>query len=273
MPNRKKLEADRELWVGHDRLRFRDEGAGAAVLLIHGWTLDLDMWEPQARALRDSFRIIRYDRRGFGLSSGRPSLVHDIADVQALCEHLRLPPVALLGMSQGARVAAHIAAAKPELVSGVVFDGAPAGVLLDVEVTESDIPIAAYRALVRAGGLSEFLRQWRTHPLTQLRTRDGPTRELLERILERYRAVDLQEPDANEPVPPPPPRAESIRSPTLIISGALDLESRIRAADALARSLPFSERASVPESGHLSNLDNPPVYNALLRGFLERSQA
>jgi 3-oxoadipate enol-lactonase len=263
-------EADRELSIAHDRLRFRDEGAGPAVLLIHGWTLDLDMWEPQALALRDSFRIVRYDRRGFGLSSGRPSLVHDITDVQALCEHLRLRSVAVLGMSQGARVAAHIAARNPRLISCVIFDGAPAGVVLDSESAETDVPIAAYRALIRAGGKSEFLREWRTHPLTQLRSRDNPTRELLQRILERYRAVDLREPDADSPAPPRPPAAESIRSPALIISGALDMESRIRAADALAQSLPSSERAIVPESGHLPNLDNPPVYNALLRGFLER---
>jgi 3-oxoadipate enol-lactonase len=262
--------SDQELSVGHDRLRFRDEGSGPAVLLIHGWTLDLDMWEAQARALRDSFRVIRYDRRGFGLSSGRPSLVHDITDIRALCEHLCLRSVALLGMSHGARVAAQIAAQDPGLVSCVVFDGAPAGVVLDVETAGSDIPIAAYRALVRAGGTSGFLAEWCKHPLTQLRTRDGPTHELLRRMLERYRAEDLQESDADEPAPPRPPRAESIRSPALIISGALDLESRIRAADELARALPSSERVIVPESGHLPNLDNPLAYNALLRGFLER---
>jgi 3-oxoadipate enol-lactonase len=263
-------EAERELSVANDRLRFRDEGVGPAVLLIHGWTLDLDMWELQVRALRDSFRLIRYDRRGFGLSSGRPSLVHDITDVRALCEHLRLQSVALLGMSQGARVAAHIAAGNPTLVSCVIFDGAPAGIVSDGEAAENDIPITAYRALVRTGGTSEFLKEWRAHPLTQLRTRDGPTHELLKRILERYRAVDLQEPGTGEPPPPPPPRAASIRSPALIISGALDLESRIRAADALARALPGSERAIVPESGHLPSLDNPHVYNTLLRKFLER---
>ena len=62
----RKSSADRFLPVPGARLRFRDEGSGVALVLIHGWTLDLEMWSPQAQPLRDRFRIIRMDRRGFG---------------------------------------------------------------------------------------------------------------------------------------------------------------------------------------------------------------
>ncbi|HMK87575.1 MAG TPA: alpha/beta hydrolase [Steroidobacteraceae bacterium] len=264
---------DHELSTGNAKLRFRDEGAGPVVLLIHGWTLDLDMWEPQARALTDSFRIIRYDRRGFGLSSGSPSLAGDVADVLALCEHLQLRSMALLGMSQGARVSARVAAACPALVSCIVFDGVPAGILESGEPIESDIPTAKYRTLVRSGRLSEFHREWRNHPLMQLRTTDRPVIELLERILDRYRALDLEASDADAPEAPPPLRPESIRCPALIISGAFDLESRLRSAEELARALPASEQAIIAAAGHMPNLDNPIAYNAALRRFLQRFAA
>jgi 3-oxoadipate enol-lactonase len=241
---------DRELTVAGARLRFRDEGDGAALLLIHGWTLDLDMWEPQARELSKAFRVVRYDRRGFGLSTGHPCLSQDVTDVLALCEHLRLHSIALLGMSQGARVAAHVAARNPELLSHVIFDGPPAGIVIGHDAP-SDIAIA---------GTGEFLQEWRKHPLTQLR--NPRHRELLDRMLARYR------PNAQVAAPLPPLEAAAIRAPALIISGALDLQTRIRAADELARSLPASERAIVPEAGHMPNLDNPPVYNSLLRQLL-----
>jgi pimeloyl-ACP methyl ester carboxylesterase len=224
--------------------RFRDEGTGPALLLIHGWTLDLDMWEPQVQGLRDELRIIRYDRRGV-----------DVTDALALCDHLQLQSVAVLGMSQGARIAAHIAAARPELVSHVIFDGAPAGVVPGQD-GENDVPIAMYRELARAGG--DFLAQWRKHPLTQLR--DPRNQPLLERILARYRASDLETPAALPPV--------TLQVPTLVISGALDLQTRLRAADKLAKCLPGSQRALVPEAGHMPNLDNPRAYNALLRQFV-----
>jgi len=62
--------ADQFVVVDGARLRFRDEGRGPAVLLVHGWTLDLEMWDPLVSALRDAFRLIRLDRRGHGLSRG-----------------------------------------------------------------------------------------------------------------------------------------------------------------------------------------------------------
>jgi pimeloyl-ACP methyl ester carboxylesterase len=227
--------------------RFRDEGTGPALLLIHGWTLDLDMWEPQVRELHNELRIIRYDRR--------PSLPDDVTDALALCEHLQLQSVAVLGMSQGARVAAHIAAARPELVSHIIFDGAPAGVVPGQD-GESDVPIARYRKLARAGG--NFLEEWRKHPLARLH--DPRNQELLDRMLARCRASDLLDAPGLPPI--------SIRAPSLIISGALDLQTRLRAADALARCLPGSQRELVPAAGHMPNLDNPQAYNALLRQFL-----
>ncbi len=55
--------AHRELQLPGARLRYRDEGAGRAVVFVHGWTLDLDMWEPQAplaaRAARGALRPAR----------------------------------------------------------------------------------------------------------------------------------------------------------------------------------------------------------------------
>ena len=240
------------------------------MLLIHGWTLDLEMWEPQVRALCRSFRIIRYDRRGFGLSSGRPSLADDVSDARTLCRHLQLHPVAVLGMSQGARVAAHLAAASPGKVSCVVFDGAPSGIFEDEEPAESDIPITHYRALVRSGAISDFRQAWCTHPLMRLRTADVATHRLLSRMLERYPARDLRESD---PVSSPmlaPLAAGAIQSPALVISGALDLSSGLQAADRLARAISASQREIVPDAGHLPNLDNPRVYNEQLRRFLTR---
>lgn len=260
--------ADLELPVPQARLRFRDEGTGPAVVLIHGWTLDLRMWDPQVRLLADSFRLIRLDRRGFGLSSGQPSLAHDIADVRALCAHLRLSRVALVGMSQGARVAAHLAAESPELVAGVIFDGPPAGILSQADPVEEDIPVNEYRALILAGNLDEFRRAWSQHPLARLHTAPAPTRELLERMLECYRAADLREAPAEPPLAPA--RIQSIRQPALVISGELDLPSRTRSADALCGALHSCTRAVVPGAGHLPNLDNPIYYSVLLRRFLQQ---
>ena len=96
--------AHRELELPGVRLRYRDDGVGRALVFIHGWTLDLDMWEPQM-PLAAELRVVRYDRRGFGRSTGLPSPAADVDDLRALLYSLGIVSPLLVGMSQGARVA------------------------------------------------------------------------------------------------------------------------------------------------------------------------
>ena len=107
--------ADRHLSVPGARLRYRDEGAGRAVVFVHGWTLDLDMWEPQS-PLAAQLRMVRFDRRGFGLSSGEPSMRRDVRR-PACADHRgsgSCKPL-LVGMSQGARVVLDFALRHPSI--------------------------------------------------------------------------------------------------------------------------------------------------------------
>jgi len=63
---------------------------GSAVLLIHGWALDLEMWTPLFLGLARRYRVIAIDRRGFGLSAGAPSLERDALDVWQVLDALNV---------------------------------------------------------------------------------------------------------------------------------------------------------------------------------------
>jgi len=258
--------ADRYLQVGEARLRYRDEGSGPAIVLIHGWTLDLEMWDPQVALLRDSFRLIRLDRRGFGLSTGNPDSSCDVGDLDALYRHLALDRVALIGMSQGARSALGFAALAPERFAALVLDGPPA---LAGKASDMDLPIPRFRSLARSRGIESFRREWRRHPLTQLRTREPAMHRLLRTMLERYRGTDLLL-SASSGSDLPQPALDRIRVPTLILTGELDVDSRIASADDLSRRLPRAERGAIAGAGHLPNLDNPVAYTDMCRSFLTR---
>jgi 3-oxoadipate enol-lactonase len=259
------------------RLRYRDEGSGPALLLVHGWTLDLEMWNALSAALRARFRVIRLDRRGFGLSSGQPALERDIADLDALWGHLALERAALLGMSQGARVVLGLAASSTRNISCLVLDGPP-DVARDAagieDAGDDEVPLAHYRDLARAQGIEAFRRQWSAHPLVQLRTGDRNAHQLLHAILGRYPGSDLLHGAAPNAAgtgsAAVPLRPESIATPVLVITGAHDIARRIKSADLLAQRLACAERAVVADAGHLPNLDNPVAYNNLVRAFLDR---
>src|SRR5439155_101195 len=85
----------------------------------------LDQQRRVVAALRSAFRLVRLDRRGHGQSGGVPAPGHDALDLAALCRHLGLARVALLGMSQGARGVLGFVAAEPARVSCLVLDGVP----------------------------------------------------------------------------------------------------------------------------------------------------
>jgi non-heme chloroperoxidase len=141
------------------KIYYEDHGTGQAVVLIHGYPLNSDSWERQEPELLSAgYRVIRYDRRGFGNSS-RPTTGFDYdtftADLNALVEHLELEDVVLVGFSMGtgevtrylgkygsARVRKAVLFGaippflrktddNPEGVDGQVFEGIKAAVLKD----------------------------------------------------------------------------------------------------------------------------------------------
>jgi len=84
---------------------FEDHGEGTPVVLIHGWPLSSRSWENQVPALVDAgYRVVAYDRRGFGNSS-RPWTGYDYdtfaADLHAVLTRLDLRDTVLVGFSMG----------------------------------------------------------------------------------------------------------------------------------------------------------------------------
>lgn len=62
---------------------YEDQGSGPAVVLISGWPFDARSWEPQVQPLLAAgYRVVAYDRRGFGRSS-RPSTGYDFGTLAA----------------------------------------------------------------------------------------------------------------------------------------------------------------------------------------------
>lgn len=144
---------------GNIDLYYEDHGAGKPVVLIHGWPLSGRSWEKQVPALLDAgYRVITYDRRGFGDSS-KPTSGYDYdtfaEDLNKLVTQLDLRDAALVGFSMGGgevarylgtygseRVAkaAFVAAIPPFLlktpdnsdgVDGSVFDGIKQAIAAD----------------------------------------------------------------------------------------------------------------------------------------------
>lgn len=256
-------------FIEHDsaRLRFRSEGSGPAVLFVHGWALDMDMWDAQVRALAPAYRVIAFDRRGFGLSTGQPGIESDVDDVQYLLGALDVQRTAIVGMSQGARVALRVALKVPGLVACLVLDGPPSERLPNPVGDADDVPMEIYRQLARQQGVAAFRQQWAHHPLMRLQTSDPAALSVLLTMIGRYPGRDLL--NAESPASSIGQRLDSIAASVLVINGEHDTSARIAAGSAMTSLLPRARRSIVPAAGHIPSLDNPAAYNALLSGFLQ----
>lgn len=112
---------------------YRDIGQGRPIIVLHGGpSFDHTYLLPEMDLLAETFRLIYYDQRGRGKSTSdvRPedvSIASEVADLNALGEHLQLDSVALLGHSWGGLLALEYAIRHPERVSALILmNSAPA---------------------------------------------------------------------------------------------------------------------------------------------------
>jgi pimeloyl-ACP methyl ester carboxylesterase len=257
------------------RLHVRDTGPrdAPAVLLLHGLGSSLHTWEPWAGALASTFRVVRLDFPGHGLSDADPA--NDYRDartlrlVTALLDSLHLPQVALVGNSMGGRIAWSFAAAHPERVSKLVLmapDGfASPGFAYD---TPADVPAVLGvmqwvlpRAMLKANMVPAYANPARLTDSLVDRYYDlmrAPGNRAA--LLARMRQVMLTDPVR---------RLRTIGVPTLLVWGDKDQMIPPSNAQDYLRAMPNARLVMLPGLGHVPFEESPAEALAPVRSFLE----
>lgn len=254
-------------------LNVKVEGQGAPVVLLHGHTLDLRVWDEIVPPLVEAgFRVIRYDQRGHGRSSSPPSGYRygdHAADLAEVVNRLDAAPAHLVALSKGAGIALELALRRPELVRSLALV-AP----LVPDFTLSDELMESFRELARAirdRGVQPALRAlWLAHPLIASTAALPGTREQLEAMLNtfpagEYLAAKRDAPDRSWKVTD---RLGEITVPMLVVSGEREIPDFVAMAALLAENLPGSVLEIVPGCGHLVPLEQPEQTAEALVRFL-----
>ena len=242
------------------------------VVLIHGHSADLRLWEPQVPALLGAgCRVVRYDVRGHGRSSV-PATGYDwehyLADLRALLDHLRVERAHLAGISMGGAIALQLALEEPGRVASLaLLDSALPGFAYSPEFEDD---IERLRDAVRVEGPRAALeRHWLTHPIFDGVRRRPKAFAALRRMVLDYPAADyLDEAEYAPPERPAIERLHEVRAPALVVVGERDLPDFRIIADILAENLPRARKLVVPDAGHLPSLERPEEVNPALLSFL-----
>lgn len=140
---------------------YEDHGTGQPVVLIHGYPLDGNSWERQAAALLDAgYRVITYDRRGFGQSS-KPTTGYDYdtfaSDLNSVLTELDLSGVVLVGFSMGTgELARYAAKYGTDRIAKFAFLASLEPFLLQAEDNPTGVPQSVFDGISAAARGDRF---------------------------------------------------------------------------------------------------------------------
>jgi pimeloyl-ACP methyl ester carboxylesterase len=255
------------LRVPGGELYYEVEGDGAAVVLVHGLALDARMWDDQAPALEDIASVVRYDLRGFGRSTRDADTVYSHADdLWRLLDHLEIDTTVLVGLSMGGRVVVEATLAAPERVRALV--------LLDAVLDGVPWDPAAQRGMraigegLRSGGLDEAKAAWLRHDFFAAARRTPELARRLDEMVGDYSGINWTTADPHAPHPDSIELLATITAPTTVVCGELDVPGFQEMSDVLADRIAGARKVTVPDAGHMVNMEAPEAVNALLRGVV-----
>lgn len=258
------------LRVNGVELSYADEGVGPPVLLIHAGIADRRMWDDVVPLLRDRFRLIRPDLRGYRETPLPDGPFVYAADLLALLDRLEVERVHLVEVSMGGQVALDLAIAHPERVERLVAV-APG---LNGWRDSPELAAAAQeeRAALEAGDLDEAswvnVRTWLDGPL---RSPEGVDPELRRRVFAMQRRSFELENEAAEGgwlVRDRRAHLGKLRMPVLVMVGELDVGDMLGIAELLNRAIDGARLVRLPAVAHLPPMEAPEGFAETVGAFL-----
>jgi pimeloyl-ACP methyl ester carboxylesterase len=249
------------------RIAYKRAGAGPLLVFAHGAASDHRMWKPQLDDLARDFTVVAWDEPGAGESGDVPGdfKLEDYAtSLATLIEWLALGPAHVAGLSWGGTVALELYRWRPELVSTLILADSYAGWKGSLPQEEVDARTALAQEML-SSPVEEF-----DPELPGLFAGNPPSEfvPLLKEIGAAVRPESMRtelgvmaQADLRDLLP-------QVSVPTLLIWGELDARAPMSVAHQLDQAIPDTQLVVFPDCGHVSNLEQPALFNQAVREFV-----
>jgi 3-oxoadipate enol-lactonase len=254
-------------------VHYLDEGppSGMPVVFLHGFPFSNAMWKGQIAAVSKVYRAIAPDLRGHGYSyvgDGQYTIDQHVDDVFALLDHLAIERAVVVGLSMGGYITLRALERKPERFTGAVLCDTRS----EADQNETKLKRFAAIADVKRHGAARFAESFvstvfapatlskRSQLVDDIRrtiSRTAPL-SIAGTLLALAARTDTTASLSN------------IKIPVLILVGEHDATTPPAASQAMHERIRNSEFHIIPEAAHMSNLENPEVFNEKLLVFLKR---
>ena len=250
---------------------YTNQGNGTPLVFIHAFPLSKTMWQPQVDALKDTYRVITIDLGGHGESDivlWNDTLDDYAKDVIGLLDHLGIAQAVFVGLSMGGYTLFSIYRNYANRVIAMV--------LADTRAQADSEEGKAGRRSMAEVAFSDGAPAIANLMLPKLLA--PSTIEHYPEIVEQVRQMILQtstagivvdlvamaaRPDSTDLLP-------TITCPTLVIVGEDDQATPVPESQYIAQGIPGATLVTIPQAGHLSNVEQPATFNQALKSFLQK---
>jgi 3-oxoadipate enol-lactonase len=252
----------RELDLNGERLRYRREGSGQPVVLVHSLGTNIALWDEQFRHWSERFDVIAFDARGHGGSSNRGgvSMRHIAADIRAGLQALGIERAHFVGISMGGLICSRLHEMQSSLLESLVISGS----FVSVEGGNERVKMLEDR--ISAAGLHEYGKQYAQETLlpgtpqahrAALAQWIGAMR--LEDYLQTVRSIFTDNVESC---------MRAMRMPARVLVGDKDGRTPPALAERIAATIPGASLHVIENAGHLANLDRPDRFHEAIDGII-----
>lgn len=239
---------------------------GPAVFLSNSLMSSLEMWNDNIDALKDRYRVIRYDTRGHGQSQvteGPYSIGLLGEDLVGLMDALNIKQAHLVGLSMGGMICQYVGANFPERILSLSLCDT-ASEMPPRSLWEERFSIAKTSGI--AGLVDGTIKRWFLEEFINREPQkiDAVRKMILATPVDGYMACASAVRDMAQST-----MLLKIKAPTMVLVGKQDPACTVDQATVLHRLISQSSLKVIDQAAHLSNIEKPKEFNAHLRGFLD----
>jgi pimeloyl-ACP methyl ester carboxylesterase len=258
--------------VPNGKLYFESAGSGAeTIVFIHDGLVHHEIWDNQFDTFAENYKVVRYDRRGYGRSPKPETRYSNIEDLNNVFSYLKIDKAILIGMSAGGGLAIDFTLKYPGKVSSLVVVGA---VVSGFGYSNHMMTRGGRLQAEDFGNPDKLLKYFVKEDPYEIAPQNKEVKEKLWELMKSFpQNIDFSKNRlADQPDRPAKEFLNEINISTLIIVGEFDIPDVFVHAGVIESGIQFAQKVIVQNAGHLVPIEQPTIFNQQVLSFLNAAE-
>lgn len=253
----------------NDSIYYEAVGSGTTLIFVHDGILSHKVWDNQFLFFSKNHRVVRYDRRGYGLSSDAKGEYSNMNDLLSLFTQLNIDSACLIACSSGGALAIDFTLEYPEKVEALVLVGA---IVRGFSYTNHFRKRGGHLPQKFKDDLEKRLYYVSEDPYIIYSENTGAKERAIELVKNNPKII-YNRPKYIQHDVPAFRRLNEIKVLTLIVVGEYDLPDVHAHAGVINAGIYASQRIIISNAGHLAPFEQPNIFNKIVLNFLKYNDA